>query len=102
MDTGLVFSGLVLLGSLGTLAAFYYSILLSRETRNERYWVAMAIAAGLFAIHQWLLIPWEFGIISEATRLVAEEVSVVLSSIFFGYSVHGLYSSMRRIRDRIE
>ncbi len=93
---------LVLVGSIGTLVATYYAFLLSRETGHEKYWLMLAVSAFFFAIHQWLLIPWEAGIIAEQTRLVLEQISVVISSALFGYSVHGLHKAMTEVRRRVE
>ncbi len=101
MDIGLFFQGLILLGSVGFLVAVYYAFVLSRETGNERYWLILAFSAIFMAIHQWTMIPWEFHIITDDVRFVIQEISVIAGSALFAYSIYGLSSSMKKIREKM-
>jgi hypothetical protein len=102
MDISLFFQGLILLGSVGFLIAIYYAIKLSKETKNERYWLALAISAILLAIHQWSMVPWEFHIITDNVRFVIQQISGIIGAILFAYAVHGMFASMKKIREKLK
>lgn len=102
MDISLFFQGLILIGSVGFLIAVYYAFKLSKETKNEKYWLALAISAILLALHQWTMIPWEFHIITDNVRFVIQEISAIIGSILFAYALYGLFTSMRKIKEKME
>ncbi len=102
MDIGLFFEGLILIASLGFLFAVFYAFKLSKETKHEKYWVILAIAAFLLAIHQWMMIPWGFHLIGERLRLTIEQISAILGSVLLGYSMFGLYNSMKKIKEKLK
>jgi hypothetical protein len=94
--------GLILIASLGFLIALYYAIMLSRETKHERYWLMLGISALFLAIHEWTLIPWQFHLIDEQQRLMIAQIASIIGAVTFGYAVYGLATSMRKIRERLE
>lgn len=101
MDISLFFQGLILLGSLGFLVVVYYAFRLSKETKNEKHWLILAIAAIFLAIHQWTMIPWEFHIITDDVRFVIQQISVLIGAVLFAYAIYGLFTSMKKIREKM-
>ncbi len=102
MDVDGLLISLTVLVSISFLAAIYFSVKLSRETKYERYWLAIALAAFLLAIHHWLALPWEFHLISESILHNLEQFTALFGASLFAYAVYGLYSSMKRIREKLE
>ena len=98
----LFIQSLIFLGSIGFLIAVYYAFRLAKETKNEKYWLILAISAIFLAIHQWAMIPWSFKIITDEIRIIIQQISVIIGAILFTYSVYGLFSSMRKIRRKLE
>jgi uncharacterized membrane-anchored protein len=101
MDISLFFQGLILLGSLGFLVVVYYAFRLSKETKNEKYWLVLAISAIFLAIHQWTMIPWELHVITNDVRFVIQQISVIIGAVLFAYAIYGLFTSMKRIREKM-
>ncbi len=101
MDIGLFFQGLILLGSLGFLVAVYYAFRLSKETKNEKHWLVLALSALFLTINQWTMIPWEFHIITNDVRLAVQQITMIIGSILFAYSIYGLFASMKKIREKM-
>lgn len=102
MHVGLFFQGLILLGSIGFLVVVYYAFRLSKETKHEKYWLVLAVSAIFLAVHQWAMIPWEFHIITDDVRFVIQQISVIIGAVLFAYAVYGLFTSMKKIRERTE
>ena len=102
MDISLFFKGLILLGSIAFLVVVYYAFKLSKETKNEKYWLVLAISAIFLAIHQWTMIPWEFHIITDDVRFIIQQISVIMGAILFAYAIYGLFISMRKIREKMK
>lgn len=102
MHVGLFFQGLILLGSLGFLVVVFFAFKLSRETKNEKYWLILAISAIFLAVHQWAMVPWELHLITTEVKFVVQEVSVIIGAILFAFAVYGLYDSMKKIRRKME
>ncbi len=101
MDISLFFQVLILLGSLGFLVVVYYAFKLSKETKNEKYWLALVISATFLAIHQWAMIPWDLHIITDNVRFVIQQISVIIGSVLFAYAIYGLFTSMKKIREKM-
>ena len=93
---------LVFFASFIFLIAVYFSFKLSKETHHEKYWLALAIGFFIFAVHHWLEIPADFGIISEEKERIIEQFSSIIGSILFAYATHGLYTSMREINKKLQ
>ncbi len=102
MNVELFFQILTLTGSAGFLAAVYYAFKLSGETKHERYWLVLAIAATFLAINSWAKLPWEFHIITSDVREWIEQISGMLGAVLLGYSVYGLARSIRMVREKTE
>lgn len=92
---------LVFLASIMFLFAVYFSFKLSKETRHEKYWLALAIGFLIFAVHHWMMIPLSFGVLDENVERVIEQISSIVGSVLFVYATHGLYTSMKEINKKI-
>ena|SRR3972149_7792332 len=97
-----IWQWLIAIGSLGFLFAIYFSTKLSRETRNERYWMIFSLSAVLFAVHYWLMAAEAFGLASREDTLPGLAVSGLVGAILFGYASYGLYKSMVKVRHQLE
>lgn len=93
---------LIILASIAFLVAVYFSFKLSKETRHEKYWLALAVGFFIFAIHHWMMIPWTFGFIPESAGHIIEQISSITGALLFAYATHGLYSSMREIKKKLK
>lgn len=92
---------LSLLASIVFLVAVYYCFKLSKETKHERYWLTLALGFFIFAVHHWTTPLWAFGIVSELTKSIIEQVSSILGALLIGYSTYGLYTSIRKVKERV-
>lgn len=101
MDISLFFQGLILLGSLGFIIVVYYAFRLSKETRNDKNWLVLAVSAVFLAMHQWTMIPWEFHIITNDVRFAIQQISVIIGAVLFAYAIYGLFTSMKKIREKM-
>lgn len=102
MHESLFFQVPIMLGSVGFLIAVYYAFKLSRETKHEKYWMALSLSALFLAIHQWTMIPWEFHLITDDFRFLLVQSSSIIGAILFIYAIYGLSSSMKKIREKME
>jgi phosphotransferase system glucose/maltose/N-acetylglucosamine-specific IIC component len=102
MNVDLLFEGLTILASLGFLFAVYFAIKLSKETKNERYWAVLAASAIILALHYWAMIPWGLHIINSTTQLYIEGLSGIIGAMLLGYALYGLYTSMKKVREKME
>ncbi|MBI4361316.1 hypothetical protein HY572_06110 [Candidatus Micrarchaeota archaeon] len=94
--------GLVLLASLGFLAAVYYTYRLSQETKGEKYWTFFLVAALALAMPYWLSVPHDLNLIPTGTTTAIGEVAAIAGALSLAYASHGLYQTMKRIRKRVE
>ncbi len=94
--------GLVLLASLGFLAAVYYTYRLSQETRGEKYWAFFLVAALALGLPYWLAIPHDLGLVSHPIATGLGELAAIAGALSLAYASHGLYKTMKRIRKRVE
>lgn len=79
----------------------YYAFGLSKETKNEKYWLISAISAIFLATHQGTMIPWEFHIITDNVRFVIQQISVIIGAVLFAYAIYGLFTSMKKIKQKM-
>ncbi len=93
---------LSLIGSVGFLAAIYFSVKLSKETHNEKYWFMLALSALFFAIHYWLMAFEFFELIPMEVTDPGETISGLIGAPLFGYASYGLYRAMVKIRHQTE
>jgi len=91
---------IALLGSIGFLVAIYFSVRLSIETGNEKYWLMFALSALCFALHYWLMVFEFYGIVPMETAVVGESISGLLGATLFGYASYGLHKAMMTIREK--
>lgn len=94
--------GLVLLASLGFLAAVYYTYRLSQETKGEKYWTFFLVAAATLGLPYWLSIPHDLNLISGESLTLIGELAAIVGALSLAYASHGLYKTMKRIRKRVE
>ena len=87
--------------SLLFLIAVYFSFKLSKETKHEKYWIILAVGFFIFAIHHWAMLLLNFSLIQEGTREIIEDISSIIGAILIGYSMQGLYRSMKKIRKKL-
>ena len=85
---------LMALSTLFMLAAIYYSALLSKETKGEKYWVFFLIAALAFGV---LHILSKLGTETAAPREIAE----IVGAFSLAYACFGLYTSMKKFRQKV-
>lgn len=90
-----------MIGSLSVVAAIYFALKLSRETGNERYWVALVISALSLGIHQLFMIFNFYEIVEIDYAMGVEGVTGLVAAFSFAYATYGLYASMKRIRERL-
>ncbi len=89
---------LLLIGMLTTLGGAVYAFLLSRETEHEDAWLILAFGLTFYAVHQFLIIPWVFGIFPERIHVYADQVSLLIASILTLTSLIMLYKQLKRVR----
>jgi NO-binding membrane sensor protein with MHYT domain len=92
---------LAILSSVTFLVAVYFAFKLSKETKHERYWMILALGFFIFALHHWLMTPFVFNLSEEISHLI-EHISSIIGAILIGYSVFGLYNSMKKINRKTE
>ncbi|MBR9706678.1 hypothetical protein GOV14_06605 [Candidatus Pacearchaeota archaeon] len=102
MDIGLFFEGLILISSIGFVFAVYYAFKLSKETKHEKYWIMLALASLILAVHLWARIPWGLHLITDKIQGFIEQITGILGAILLGYSHWGLYSSMRKVKEKLK
>jgi hypothetical protein len=90
-----------LAASISVLGALVLAIKLYLETDKGWYWFSLTLSALFFAISQWLmiLVPMRHGFEVLASL---QEISDILSAIFFAASCYGIYKTMKEIRKRVE
>jgi len=102
MDLNLIYRIIILLGSVVFLIAAYLSIAVSRETEKEKYWISLAVGIMILAIHQLTILLWELHIISKDIEMNIKLISMSLASILITYALWGFYTTMRKVRKKIE
>lgn len=93
---------LIFLGSFGFFVALYYAFKLSKETQNEKYWLSLAISALFLTLHEWIEIPWILHIVSDNAKAIMKHSTAFIGSILFAYAMYGLYTSMKKIKEKLE
>ena len=92
---------LATIASVTLFVAVYFSIKLSRESGNEKYWIVMSIGFIIFAAHHWLMHPFQLGFVSEETMHIIQHVTSAIAALLLAYSIHGLYTSMRKVKEKL-
>ncbi len=90
---------LTIISTLFSLGAIYYSFMLSKETSGAKYWIFFLIASVMFGIAH--LASKDFMGFSSETQFVVKEVAEIAGAFSLAYATYGLYSSMKKIREKI-
>ncbi len=91
---------ILLVGSTGFMAAIYFSVRLSIETRNEKYWLMFALSALCFALHYWLMVFDFYEMVPMGMAVRGEAISGLLGAFLFGYASYGLHRALVNIREK--
>ncbi len=92
----------LLIGSMGFVAAIYFSVRLSIETRNEKYWLMFAVSALCFALHYWFMVLEFYEIVPMGMTVLGSAISGLSGAFLFGYASYGLHRAMVNIRKNTE
>ena len=95
-------SFLLVLAALSFLVALFFAIKLYRETDRGWYWLTLVLSALFFGIAHWTLILFPFSFVGFEFLALIQESSEIIASLLFALSCYGMYSTMKRIRKRIE
>jgi len=82
------------------LAAIFFSYKLSKETGGEKYWIFFVIAAIGFSVADLASIGFFLNISSEAFFAI-REIGEIVGAFSLAYATFGLYSSMKKIREKM-
>ena len=93
---------LVILSSILFAVAVYYTYRLSEETNRGKYWVFFLLAAIGLGMHEWLKVLQVFLRIPEPIYNLLLELGVVAGAASLSYASYGLYTSMKKIREKVE
>ena len=89
---------LTLPGSMGFVAAIYFSVRFSIDVRNEKYWLMIELSALCFALHYWLMAFEFYEIVPMEMAFPGEAISGLSGAFLFGYASYGLHGAMVNIR----
>jgi hypothetical protein len=81
--------------------AVFFAIKLSKETRGEKYWFFLLVATVSMAVFHIVRHPWPASMLSEETVNVIIEITEIVGAFSMAYAAFGLYTSMKRIREKI-
>jgi hypothetical protein len=97
----LVIKMLHVLAAISVIVALVFAIKLYRETDKRWYWLSLLLSAFFFAFSQWSAIIFPL-VQSFAVIGILHEVSEILATLLFAISCYGIYSTMKKIRKRVE
>jgi hypothetical protein len=86
--------------ALGVVAAVFFAFKLYLETDKKWYWGALVLSAFFLALSQWSFILLPF--VSHWMLGPVRDTSDVLASVLFAVACYGMYSTMHKIRKRVE
>jgi len=89
---------ILIIVSLVFIVAVYFSFMLSKETKHEKYWLFLALGFFIFATHHWSMMLTE--IIEERIQFFLEQATSIVGSLLIAYSTYGLYKSMKKINEK--
>ncbi len=90
---------LAVLSTLFFFGAIYFSFALSKETGGDKYWVFLLIASVAFTVSH--LSSKGFLPLSLENGFVLKEAGEVVGAFSLAYATYGLWSSMKKIRERV-
>lgn len=82
------------------ILAIWFSYKLSKETGGEKYWVFFLVAAISFSVAHFSSKGFFINYSSETLFLI-QELGEIVGSFSLAYAAYGLYSSMKKIRQKI-
>jgi hypothetical protein len=91
---------LIVLSSIFFVAAILFSCKLSRETKGEKYWFFFVVSALGFGLSHLAAKGFLFGFSFEHSFIV-HELGEIIGAFSLAYATFGLYSSMKKIRERM-
>ncbi|MFA5105462.1 MAG: hypothetical protein WC506_00720 [Candidatus Micrarchaeia archaeon] len=97
----LIFPLFRIITAIGVVAAVYFAYKLYRETDKGWYWAGLFFSAFFFAVSQWIFVlDPVFGF--RGISLALRDSSELLAIFLFAISCYGIYSTMHKIRKRVE
>ncbi|QKQ98375.1 hypothetical protein GKQ38_02500 [Candidatus Nanohaloarchaea archaeon] len=93
---------LVIFSSILFGVAVYYTYRLSEETNRGKYWIFYLLAAIGLGMHEWLKVLHIFLRIPEPIYNLLLELGIVAGAASLSYASYGLYTSMKKIREKVE
>lgn len=90
---------LTIVSSLFFVAALFFSVLLSKETGGDKYWVFLVIAVLGFGIAH--LADKEILFFVGTNGNTLREIGEIMGAFSLAYAAFGLYYSMKKIREQI-
>ncbi len=83
------------------VSAVYFAYKLYKETDKKWYWAGLFFSAIFFAIAQWLFVIGPFVEIRGFLPIMRDTIEI-LAIFLFAISCYGIYSTMHKIRKRVE
>lgn len=87
--------------AIGVLFAAYFAYKLYKETDKGWYWASLLFSAIFFAVSQWIFVFDPF-IGFTGITLVLRDTSELFAIFLFAVSCYGMYTTMHKIRKRVE
>lgn len=98
---GLFSTLLTIVSTLLFILAVFFAIKLSRETSGEKYWFFLLVATVSMAVFHIVRHPWAAALLSGEAVNIIVEISEIVGAFSMAYAAFGLYTSMKRIREKI-
>lgn len=93
-----VSTALIVLSSIGFVAAVYFAYLLAQETHAGRYWVAFIIAGIGLGAHQWMKLVHIVYPIDHELQTICIELGILIGAGFLAYGAYGIQKSVKDIK----
>ena len=85
---------MVFLSTIFIIAAIFFSLKLSRETKGEKYWIFFVFSALGFGLSH---LSGKLG----QNFFGLQEAGEITGAFSLAYACYGLYTSMKRIREKV-
>ena len=85
---------MVALSTIFIIAAIFFSIMLSRETKGEKYWIFFVFSALGFGLSH---LSGKLG----QNFFGLQEAGEIIGAFSLAYACYGLYTSMKKIREKV-
>jgi hypothetical protein len=93
--------GLALFSTALFVLAIFFSLMLSRETKGEKYWFFFVITAFSMAVFHFVRHPWAFAFLFPTTIDLIQEIAEIVGAASLAFACFGLYISMKKIREKV-